>query len=83
MSTSDQPADILAELLSEGLDLCVRARGLDEQVGHALEAGMGRIFPAGTRCATPALWVQDQYDRDLAEWETKARAAMSKLGYSR
>ena len=78
-----EPADTLAELLSEGLDLCVRARGLDEQVQNALQAGMGRIFDQGTRCATPAIWVQDQYDKDLAEWESKARAAMVRLGFVR
>lgn len=40
----------LATLLSEGLDLCVRARKLDEQIMRATEAGMGRIFPESTRC---------------------------------
>lgn len=79
----DTSADELAAILSEGLDLCVRARGLDEQVQRALQAGMGRIFPEGTRCATPALWVQEQYDTDLAEWEVKARAAMLRLGFAR
>ena len=77
------PADELAEILSEGLDLCVRARGLDEQVQRALQAGIGRIFPEGTRCATPALWVQEQYDIDLAAWEAKAREAMTRLGFAR
>lgn len=77
------PADELAEIISEGLDLCVRARGLDEQVERALEAGMGRIFPGSTRCATPALWVQEQYDTDLSAWESKARAAMVRLGFAR
>jgi hypothetical protein len=73
----------IAQLLSEGLDLCVRARGLDEQIERALQAGMGRIFPEGTRCATPALWVQEQYDTDLAAWETRARGAMVRLGLIR
>jgi hypothetical protein len=79
----DEAAVELAEILSEGLDLCTRARGLDEQIERALEAGMGRIFPRGTRCATPALWVQQQYDDDLAAWETKAKAAMIRLGFAR
>lgn len=59
------------ELLAEGLDLCVRARTLDEAV-----ASIPR--PDGApRSGTPHLWVLDQYDRDLAEWEAKARRALS------
>jgi hypothetical protein len=77
-----KPIDELAELLSEGLDLCVRARKLDEQVDRAFQAGMGRIYPHDTRCATPALWVQNQYETDLAEWETRARGAMVRLGFA-
>lgn len=73
----------LAELLSEGLDLCVRARNLDEQIERALEVSMGSIFPEGTRCGTPALWIRDQYDNDLTEWEKKSRAAMLRLGFAR
>jgi hypothetical protein len=76
-------ADELAEILSEGLDLCVRARELDAQVERALQAGMGRIFPEGTRCATPAVWIQQQYDTDLTAWEDKAKVAMTRLGYAR
>jgi hypothetical protein len=76
------PTEELAEVLSEGLDLCVRARNLDEQTERALQAGMGRIFPEETRCATPALWVQEQYDTDLAAWESKARATMQRLGFA-
>lgn len=76
-------ADTLAELLSEGLDLCIRARSLDEQIERAIQAGMGRIFPHETRCATPAVWVQQQYDEDLAAWEAKAKAKMIEYGYAR
>lgn len=77
------PVDQLANLLSEGLDLCVRARKLDEQSERALEAGMGRTFPEGTRCGTPALWVQELYDNDLAAWESRAQAALFDLGFAR
>lgn len=77
------PTEELAETLSQGLDLCVRAKGLDAQIERALQAGMGRIFPEGTRCATPALWVQQQYDSDLDAWEKKAREVMTRLGYAR
>jgi len=76
-------AQTLAELLSEGLDLCVRARKLDEQVTRALEVGMGRIFPGSTRCGTPALWVQQAYENDLAEWEARAKSALLRLGFAR
>lgn len=77
------PIEELAEALSEGLDLCARAKGLDAQIERALQAGMGRIFPEGTRCATPALWVQHQYDSDLDAWEKKAREVMTRLGFAR
>lgn len=84
------------ELLSEGLDLCVRARKLDAQVrtnAHIesssapkewwddnLERYAARhnaIFPDQPifgRSATIPLWIQDQYEKDIAEWERKARA---------
>lgn len=63
-------ADDLALLLSEGLDLCVRAKKLDEAVSVAAALG------AEYNCATPAMWVQDAYDRDLAAWEDRARATL-------
>lgn len=62
-------------LLSEALDLCVRARKLDEPV-IALKEAWDRDSTM-TRSATPALWVQDQYDTDLAEWEERARKVLS------
>ena len=61
----------LEEALSEGLDLCVRARKLDALCDKALQQEMGRIYD--TKCATPAMWLQDQYDTDLATWEQKSR----------
>lgn len=62
----------LAQMLSEGLDLCVRARGLDD----ALRAAM----VAGNCMLTPALWVQEQYDTDLADWEDRARKVLLESG---
>ena len=62
----------LQTLLAEGLDLCVRARKLDEPV-----AGLDDQRTPMTRSATPHLWVLDQYDRDLAAWEKRARKALS------
>lgn len=83
-------------LLSEGLDLCVRARKMDAQErtntalevssdGDAWEAS-GRFAvhaarnnawhpdqPMMPKSATIPLWVQDQYEKDLAEWERKSR----------
>lgn len=75
------------ELLSEGLDLCVRARKLDAMVrtmavqDHTpdLERMAARHNeqwpdqPIMSRSATIPLWVQDQYETDLAAWERKAR----------
>lgn len=65
------------ELLSEGLDLCVRARKLDRSLTDALDAGsVGKERPlqgSGTRSLTPALWVLDQYDSDVEDWEQRAR----------
>ena len=28
--------------------------------------------PMSTRCGTLALWVQDQYEKDIADWERRA-----------
>lgn len=81
------------ELLSEGLDMCVRARKLDAQqrtndmVGAARgEFDLDRYAarhnardperPILTRSATIPLWVQEQYERDLADWERRARHAL-------
>lgn len=79
------------KLLSEGLDLCVRARKLDmqERTNTIAEMSPGidldrfaarhnawednACRPVGTRSGTIALWVQDQYERDLAAWEAAAR----------
>ncbi len=73
------PLETTRTLLGEGLDLCVRARKLDEQADVALQADMGRIYPKGSRCATPVLWVQDQYDNDVADWERRAREELNKV----
>jgi hypothetical protein len=34
--------------------------------------------PMATRSLTMHLWVQDQYDKDLADWQAKARAHLTK-----
>lgn len=92
-------ADEFAVLLSEGLDLCVRARKMDamDRRQAALdvsscpekwqESGMFDRYvarnnietphaPIATRSATVAIWMQDQYDKDLADWESRARTAL-------
>ena len=69
---------IAIELLHEGLNLCVRARQLDEGL---IEQTKREMFPESAKeypehynqCITPHLWVQDQYDKDLAAWENKTR----------
>lgn len=84
--------DCCRKLLSEGLDLCVRARKLDMQErtnaiaerspGTDLERHADRHNawphnehqPIMSRSATIPLWVQDQYERDLADWERRSRA---------
>jgi hypothetical protein len=98
-------ADELARLLSEGLDLCVRARHLDALDRRAATLAVSsdpegwlasgrfdqhveahnRVNPAQqieARSLTPRLWVQEQYERDLHDWENRARAAMVRLGFA-
>ena len=87
------------KLLSEGLDLCVRARKLDAQdrTNAQIKASCdGESWeksdawqrhverhniqfpdtPLVTKSATIALWVQEQYETDLADWERRARTAL-------
>lgn len=89
-------ADCCKALLSEGLDLCVRARkleGIQRRAAHLdlsmfpeewVASGRFDMFvarnnienpdrPIETRSLTPTLWAIEHYDRDLAEWERKAR----------
>ncbi len=79
-------------LLSEGLDLCVRARKLDAMVRTAsiAEAGVTDLDryaerhniqwpdqPVLTKSGSPALWVSEQYDTDLDDWERRVRKALT------
>jgi hypothetical protein len=89
----------LSSLVSEGLDLCVRARKMDatdrrnatlavsndgdawEKSGEfdrhvARHNAVNRDSPIATRSGTVYLWLQEQYEHDLAAWEAKARAAL-------
>lgn len=91
MTTYEQ----LAAHLSKGLDLCVRARKLDaiDRTNALLEHFPGVDLerfaarhnitrpeaPYETRSGTVALWVQDQYERDLYEWETEGRQMLMNL----
>lgn len=64
------------KLLSEGLDLCVRARKMD-----ALEKERAEYYvlnPHVTRSMTIPLWAEEQYQADLADWEARARSHLSK-----
>jgi hypothetical protein len=81
--------DQCAKLLSEGLDLCVRARKLDAQdrANASISASRhGGVWESSglfneewpyreiaPKSATIPIWVADQYERDLAAWEQKAR----------
>lgn len=92
----------LAALLSEGLDLCVRARTMDAmdrreatlavssapdewQKSGEFDRHVARNnieyphAPISTRSGTVALWMQEQYAKDLADWEGRARTALLKL----
>ncbi|MGJ4855529.1 hypothetical protein ACN6KF_003000 [Labrys sp. La1] len=89
----------IRDLLSEGLDLCVRARNMDaidrrnntlaisKDAEEWLSSGAfdrhverhnakNPDAPISTRSGTIALWVQEQYDTDLADWERRARRAL-------
>jgi hypothetical protein len=88
--------DTCRSLLSEGLDLCVRARKMDAMDRRTATLTMskdpeawvngGRFDeyveqynidrpdrPIATRSGTVALWLEEQYQTDLAEWERKSR----------
>lgn len=94
MTTNPHPSEqrvageCCRKLLSEGLDLCVRARKLDSQVraDAAVKSGVSDIEqyadrhnelfpdqPVSSRSGTVPLWLADQYEHDLAEWERRAR----------
>lgn len=103
MSDKTTPDDPIRALLSEALDLCVRARNIDaglRREDHLAASSdpeawqeSGRFDqhvarhnaqrpdqPLAWRSGTAALWVQDQYDRDLADWERRAREALANVG---
>jgi len=66
--------DLMRTLLSEGLDLCVRARKLDERARELVEWQMRN--PHISKSATIPIWAEDQYQSDLADWEARARKAL-------
>src|SRR3546814_17339462 len=80
--------DDLATLLSEGLDLCVRARQIDlahkqQDARDFLPASAEKYPDAFPLCMTPHIWIQDQYDTDLTDWEWRACEVMAKVAFSR
>jgi hypothetical protein len=91
----------LEHLLSQGLDLCVRARNMDAMERRQLtlnascepeewlnSGGFDRHVarhnvvhpdqPMSTKSGTVHLWVQDQYEKDLADWERRSREFLLK-----
>lgn len=85
------------KLLSEGLDLCVRARKLDsidrrnnlldwsidgnewEKSGRfdeyvALNNAHNPHSQIHSKSATVPMWANDQYEKDLADWENRSRS---------
>lgn len=71
---SDERMAALELALSEGLDLCERARRMEAMDKDRLEYLMRN--PEVTKSATIPLWAEEQYQRDLAEWEKRARAIL-------
>jgi len=70
----------MEDLLHEALNLVVRARQLDDAIRAKEIELRGSFDPRLTHSVTPHLWILDQYDKDLAEWETKARNALQGKG---
>lgn len=72
----------LEKLLHRGLNLCARARQFDDGV---MEKVTRETFPETVaqyperyhQCITPHLWIQEQYDKDLAEWEADVREILT------
>lgn len=73
-------AEELEQLVHEALNLVVRARKLDEAVLAKECRKRGSYHPDHMNCMTPHLWIMDQYDTDLKEWEAKARNALQGTG---
>jgi hypothetical protein len=74
--------DTAESLLHEALNLVVRARKLDtmQEEQAAREAFPKTAEEYGyvlTNSLTPHLWVQQQYEADLEEWEQRARAFLN------
>lgn len=78
-TNKDTTVDPIKILLAEGLDLCVRARKLDEDDEAKVMRDSFHLLPEhpAMKCGTPWLWTRDQYDKDLADWEARARKALS------
>jgi len=95
----DDRAELIERLLSEGLDLCVRARKMDamDRRQAALDASQvpeewlkSGLFdqyvaeynkhkpdtPMSTRSGTVAMWLEEQYQADLVDWERRSRSAL-------
>ncbi|MGV0879502.1 hypothetical protein V6767_20415 [Martelella sp. FLE1502] len=87
--------DETRKLLSEGLDLCTRARSMDaiDRREAAVNASKDPAWESSdkfsewitdqneknphaqiaTKSGTVPMWLYDQYARDLADWERRAR----------
>jgi len=71
-------SDKIETLLHEALNLAVRARKLDAMLLSKEFEELGSYNPDHINCGTPHLWLLDQYDKDLEEWEVKTRNALQK-----
>jgi hypothetical protein len=70
----------LRNALHEGLNLCVRARKLDESITAKACRELGSYATEHVKCGTPHLWVLEQYDNDLVAWEQDARKTLNVQG---
>jgi hypothetical protein len=62
--------------LHEGLNLCVRARKLDQSITAQTCRELGSYHPDHVKCGTPHLWVLEQYDNDLTAWEAATKITL-------
>lgn len=79
--TERDPIPGLPTLLSEALDLSIRAQEMDETLSNFEKRRDGTYDL--TNCGTLPLWFMQQYDEELADWQRRAKDALIRLDYMR